>query len=176
MLLLPVCRQSLRLVMIWQTFKAALKTGVNAVETMPDWEFINGLNTNLAAPVKHFEKPEHYSRKKIRSMGRVSLMATRTTELALEQAGLLEHPSLTNGDTGIAFGSSIGSTAPLIPFGRMMETGEMTGVTATSYIQMMAHTAPVNVGVFFWFKRPGDYHQFSLYFRLARHWLRIRSN
>ncbi|AIY67246.1 beta-ketoacyl-ACP synthase [Pseudoalteromonas piratica] len=136
----------------WQTFKAALKTGVNAVETMPDWEFINGLNTNLAAPVKHFEKPNHYSRKKIRSMGRVSLMATRTTELALEQAGLLEHPSLTNGDTGIAFGSSIGSTAPLIPFGRMMETGEMTGVTATSYIQMMAHTAPVNVGVFFGLK------------------------
>lgn len=136
----------------WQTFKAALKTGVNAVETMPDWEFINGLNTNLAAPVKHFEKPKHYSRKKIRSMGRVSLMATRTTELALEQAGLLEHPSLTNGDTGIAFGSSIGSTAPLIPFGRMMETGEMTGVTATSYIQMMAHTAPVNVGVFFGLK------------------------
>jgi len=136
----------------WQTFKAALKTGVNAVETMPDWEFINGLNTNLAAPVKHFEKPKHYSRKKIRSMGRVSLMATRTTELALEQAGLIEHPSLTNGDTGIAFGSSIGSTAPLIPFGRMMETGEMTGVTATSYIQMMAHTAPVNVGVFFGLK------------------------
>ena len=34
----------------------------------------------------------------------------------------------------------------------MMETGEMTGVTATSYIQMMAHTAPVNVGVFFGLK------------------------
>jgi 3-oxoacyl-[acyl-carrier-protein] synthase II len=28
----------------------------------------------------------------------------------------------------------------------------MTGVTATSYIQMMAHTAPVNVGVFFGLK------------------------
>ncbi|MEY8880309.1 beta-ketoacyl synthase N-terminal-like domain-containing protein, partial [Donghicola sp. XS_ASV15] len=69
-----------------------------------------------------------------------------------EQAGLLEHPSLTNGDTGIAYGSSIGSTAPLIPFGRMMDSGEMTGVTATSYIQMMAHTAPVNVGVFFGLK------------------------
>ncbi|MEC8327071.1 MAG: beta-ketoacyl-ACP synthase [Pseudomonadota bacterium] len=136
----------------WQTFKSALKTGENAVETMPDWTFINGLNTNLGAPVKHFEKPKHYSRKKIRSMGRVSLMATRATELALEQAGLLEHPSLTNGDTGIAYGSSIGSTAPLIPFGRMMDSGEMTGVTATSYIQMMAHTAPVNVGVFFGLK------------------------
>ncbi|MDE3271993.1 beta-ketoacyl-ACP synthase [Pseudoalteromonas sp. G4] len=136
----------------WQTFKAALKTGVNAVENMPEWEFINGLNTNLAAPIKHFEKPKHYPRKKIRSMGRVSLMATRTTELALEQAGLLDHPSLTNGDTGIAFGSSIGSTSPLVSFGRMMDTGEMTGVTATSYIQMMAHTAPVNVGVFFGLK------------------------
>lgn len=136
----------------WETFKAALIKGENAVENMSQWQFINGLNTNLAAPIKHFEKPKHYSRKMVRSMGRVSLMATRATELALEQANLLEHPSLTNGDTGISYGSSIGSTDPLVAFGRMMDTGEMTGVTATSYIQMMAHTAPVNVGVFFGLK------------------------
>lgn len=136
----------------WKSFKAALIKGENAVENMDQWQFINGLNTNLAAPIKHFEKPKHYSRKMVRSMGRVSLMATRATELALEQAELLTHPSLTNGDTGISYGSSIGSTDPLVAFGRMMDTGEMTGVTATSYIQMMAHTAPVNVGVFFGLK------------------------
>jgi 3-oxoacyl-[acyl-carrier-protein] synthase II len=34
----------------------------------------------------------------------------------------------------------------------MLDTGSMQGVTATSYIQMMAHTTAVNVGVFFGLK------------------------
>ena len=85
-------------------------------------------------------------------MGRVSLMATRTTELALEEAGLLNSDELTNGDTGISYGSSTGSTAPLKAFGNMLTNGNMNGITATSYIQMMSHTAPVNVGVFFGLK------------------------
>jgi len=136
----------------WQTFRAALEQGENAVQIMPEWDKLDGLNTRLGAPVTHFKKPAHYKRKMIRSMGRVSLMATRATELALDEAGLLTHPALTNGDTGVSYGSSIGSTNPLIAFGNMMENGNMDGVTATSYIQMMSHTAPVNVGVFFGLK------------------------
>ncbi len=136
----------------WSTFKSALEKGENAVKIISDWDKMQGLNTRLGAPVTHFEKPAHYKRKKVRSMGRVSLMATRATELALEQAELLDSPSLTDGSTGIAYGSSIGSTAPLISFGNMMETGNMSGITATSYIQMMSHTAPVNVGVYFGLK------------------------
>jgi len=133
----------------WSTFRAGLESGQNAVEVMDDWHRVDGLNTKLAAPIKHFEKPKHYKRKEVRSMGRVSLMATRATELALEQAQLIGQPALTDGTTGISYGSSVGSTEPLIAFGRMMDTGSMSGVTATSYIQMMSHTAPVNVGVFF---------------------------
>jgi len=133
----------------WSTFRSALEQGENAVQVMPEWQKLDGLNTCLAAPVKHFEKPAHYKRKMVRSMGRVSLMATRATELALEQAELLNHAALTDGSTGVSYGSSIGSTAPLVAFGNMMENHTMDGVTATSYIQMMSHTAPVNIGVFF---------------------------
>ncbi|MGB1197799.1 MAG: beta-ketoacyl-ACP synthase [Thalassotalea sp.] len=133
----------------WPEFKKSLQAGKNAVVTMPQWDYIDGMNTRLGAPVTHFVKPAHYKRKKVRSMGRVSLMATRATELALEQAQLLDQACLTNGDTGIAYGSSIGSTDPIIPFGRMLDTGSMEGVTATSYIKMMAHTTAVNVGVYF---------------------------
>ncbi|MBH0027719.1 MULTISPECIES: beta-ketoacyl-ACP synthase [unclassified Pseudoalteromonas] len=136
----------------WNVFKAALIKGENAVKRMPSWDYIDGLNTNLAAPVEGFSRPANYTRKKVRSMGRVSLMSTVATERALEQAQLLEHPALTDGSTGVSYGSSIGSTEPLVSFGRMMESGSMNGVTATSYIQMMAHTAPVNVGVFFGLK------------------------
>ena len=136
----------------WSVFKQALIRGENAVTTMAQWDKAPELNTRLAAPVTHFERPSHYKRKQIRSMGRVALMSTRATECALEQAQLLNHSSLTDGSTGVSYGSSIGSTPPLLAFANMMESGSMSGVTATSYIQMMAHTAPVNVGVFFGLK------------------------
>lgn len=133
----------------WSTFKAAINQKQNAVQVMPKWCELDGLNTALAAPVTHFEKPTHYKRKMIRSMGRVSLMATRATELALIEADLLASEALKDGSTGVSYGSSIGSTSPLVAFGNMMENNTMEGVTATSYIQMMSHTAPVNIGVFF---------------------------
>ncbi|NRA71350.1 MAG: beta-ketoacyl-ACP synthase [Gammaproteobacteria bacterium] len=133
----------------WNTFRHGIESGCNAVTLMPEWDRVEDLNTRIAAPITHFEKPSHYKRKMVRSMGRVSLMATRATELALEQANLLEHPALTDGSTGISYGSSVGSTSPIISFGNLMANGDMRGVTATSYIQMMSHTAPVNVGVFF---------------------------
>ena len=133
----------------WQTFKKALIKGENAVQVIDDWKNIDGLNTQIGAPITHFKKPAHYKRKQTRSMGRVSLMATRATELALDEAQLLDSEVLTNGDTGISYGSSTGSTAPLAAFGNMLTNGNMNGITATSYIQMMSHTAPVNVGVFF---------------------------
>lgn len=136
----------------WDTFRTNVEKGKNAVQVMDAWDKVDGLNTRLAAPITDFEKPAHYKRKMVRSMGRVSLMATRASELAIVQANLQDNPSLTDGSTGISYGSSVGSTDPLIAFGRMMETGSMSGVTATSYIKMMSHTAPVNVGVFFGLK------------------------
>jgi 3-oxoacyl-[acyl-carrier-protein] synthase II len=136
----------------WPTIATSLKAQQNRVVSMPEWDKYQGLNTRLAAPVTDFEVPSHYSRKQIRSMGRVSLMATRASELALADAGLLDHPVVGSGEMGIAYGSSTGSTDPLIAFGDMLKTGDMSGVTATSYIRMMAHTTAVNVGVFFGLK------------------------
>ncbi|QYJ71777.1 beta-ketoacyl-ACP synthase [Shewanella sp. FJAT-51649] len=136
----------------WPSIASSLKAQKNCVVTMAEWDKYDGLNTRLAAPVTDFEVPSHYSRKKIRSMGRVSIMATRASELALMDAGLLDNPIVTSGEMGIAYGSSTGSTDPLIAFGDMLKHGDMSGVTATSYIRMMAHTTAVNVGVFFGLK------------------------
>ncbi|GGI90103.1 beta-ketoacyl-ACP synthase II [Shewanella hanedai] len=136
----------------WDAMANSLKAQKNFVVTMDEWNKFDGLNTRLAAPVTDFEKPAHYSRKKVRSMGRVSLMATRASELALIDANLLNDPVISSGAMGIAYGSSTGSTDPLIPFANMLKDGDMSGVTATSYIRMMAHTTAVNVGVFFGLK------------------------
>lgn len=133
----------------WQSFEKKLKTKESAVVYMSDWEKFEDLNTKLAAPVKDFEKPSHFTRKKSRSMGRVSMMATYSAEKALEQANLIGSDELTSGVTGVSYGSSTGSVAPLLPFSQMLVDGSMNGVTATSYIQMMPHTAPVNIAVYF---------------------------
>ncbi|MDE1460347.1 beta-ketoacyl-ACP synthase [Spartinivicinus poritis] len=133
----------------WEQVQANLKAKQSSITRMEDWERFEGMHTRLAGPVPDFSAPSHYSRKKIRSMGRVSLMATRATELALENAGLLDDPRIRLGSMGVAYGSSVGSTEPLGAFGSMITEGSCKGVTATSYIQMMSHTAAVNIGLFF---------------------------
>lgn len=132
----------------WSQIQEKLKQGDNAVCHLAEWDRCEGLRTRLAAPITDYKFPK-FPRKKIRSMGRVSLLATCATQKALEQADLLQHPALTNGDTGIAYGSSSGSTENIPVFGNLIANGSMKGITATSYVEMMSHTAPVNMGVFF---------------------------
>ncbi|WP_394751696.1 beta-ketoacyl-ACP synthase [Crenothrix sp.] len=132
----------------WQQVSARLKAQSTGIRFMRDWDKYVGLNTRLGAPAD-FVKPEHYSRKQTRSMGRIALMATYATELALIDAGLLNDPILSSGQMGIAYGSCAGSFEALIEFGNMLLNHNVNGLNATSYIRMMAHTAPVNIGLFF---------------------------
>lgn len=133
----------------WQQISNGLRSGRNAIRNMPEWQIYDGLHTQLGSPIDGFTLPEHYTRKRIRSMGRVSMMATRASELALEQAGLIGHPVLTNGETGIAYGSSTGSTGPVSEFATMLTEKHTNNITGTTYVQMMPHTTAVNAGLFF---------------------------
>ena len=136
----------------WAEIEKRLRARQNAVQRMNEWDRYEMMHTRLAAPVKHFEAQTYYPRKMTRSMGRVSLLALRATELALQQAGLRNDPEISDGRMGIAYGSSSGSVDPVRVFGQMLESGSMAGVTSTSYIQMMPHTAAVNVGLYFGLK------------------------
>ncbi|MGB3394470.1 MAG: beta-ketoacyl-ACP synthase [Stenotrophomonas sp.] len=133
----------------WPSILAHLRSCRNAVRHMPEWDIYAGLNTKLAAPAGDFELPSNYNRKTTRSMGRVAIMSVRATELALEQAGLLGHPVLRSGLAGVAYGSSAGSHEAIGEFGRMLLERSTDGINATTYLKMMSHTAPVNIGVFF---------------------------
>jgi len=133
----------------WPEIEKRLRAGQNAVQRMTEWDRYEMMHTRLAAPVKDFEPQAYYPRKSTRSMGRVSLLALRATELALQQAGLRNDPEISDGRMGIAYGSAAGSGEPVRVFGNMMETGSMQGVTSTTYIQMMSHTAAVNVALYF---------------------------
>ncbi|EGR1575944.1 beta-ketoacyl-ACP synthase [Vibrio parahaemolyticus] len=136
----------------WQSVEPKLRDGQNATQYMPSYEQYDGLNTKLAAPILDFELPKHYKRKQVRGMGRVSKLATVATENALSQAGLIGNDVLTNGQTGIAYGSSTGSTDAIGAFGVMLNEKTTKAITATTYVQMMPHTTAVNVGLFFGLK------------------------
>jgi 3-oxoacyl-[acyl-carrier-protein] synthase II len=133
----------------WPAIEAGLRAGRNAVRAMPAWDAYRDLNTRLAAPIEGFAPPEHWSRKQLRSMGRVSQLAVRAAELALTDAGLLGDPALRSGRVGVACGSSIGSTPDISDFAQMLLTGDAPGLNANSYVRMMPHTTGANVGIFF---------------------------
>lgn len=132
----------------WSAIRAHLGTYRNAVVRMEEWDEYDGLNTRLGAPAAAFELSDRYNRKTTRSMGRVALMATFASELALLDAGLLDDPLLKSGQLGISYGSSVGTPKSMGGFGKMIEEKTTKGINATTYIKMMAHTAPVNIGVF----------------------------
>ncbi len=133
----------------WQSIRQRLGEYRNAIVRMEEWANYDGLNTQLGAPAASFELSDRFNRKTMRSMGRIALMATRASELALIDSGLIDSPLVTSGQMGISYGSSAGTPSAIGDFGRMMEDRTTKGINATTYIKMMAHTAPVNIGVFF---------------------------
>ncbi len=131
----------------WPTVFAELRAMRNKVRFMEGWDY-EGLNTRLGVPAAPFQLPDTYNRKATRSMGRVALMGTRASELALADAGLLGDPLVRSGRMGISYGSSVGSPIAIGDFGRMIVERNTEGINANTYIKMMSHTAAVNIGVF----------------------------
>jgi 3-oxoacyl-[acyl-carrier-protein] synthase II len=133
----------------WPAIRARLERGETAIRYMADWERYDGINTRLAAPIIGFSPTDLYPRKKTRTMGQVAGMAVFATERALAAAGLSDDPIVRSHRTGIAYGSSFGSPPPVLGFAELMMHGRSKTLNATSYIQMMSHTAAVNIGLFF---------------------------
>ncbi|WP_249208606.1 beta-ketoacyl-ACP synthase [Magnetospirillum sulfuroxidans] len=134
----------------WPSIRAAMAEGRTGIRDMrPAWDRFESINTRLAAPVLDFTIPAHWPRKKARTMGRVATMAVAASERALDHARLLNDPVLTNGRTGAAYGSSFGSPDSVLGFFELKMTGVSRHLNATTYIQMMSHSALVNIGLFF---------------------------
>lgn len=136
----------------WSQIRQRLETMQTGIKRIAEWDKYSELNTRLGAPVEDFVMPAHYTRKDLRSMGRVAQLAVLSTERALQQAGLLDDPLLQSGEVGVAYGSSAGDTGAVADFGNMLLNHSCDGLNANSYIKMMAHTSPVNIGIYFGLK------------------------
>ena len=131
----------------WPTIRTALKARRSGVSYLPELEAYEGLRTRLGSRVSKFEVPTHYDRKLLRSMGPVAVMSTLSAEQALAEAGLMGHPVLKSGRTGIAHGASAGSGDAILAFGKLEMSKKIRGVTSNTYVQMMSHTGAVNIGM-----------------------------
>ena len=134
----------------WLSIKRNILGGKTATKKMEQWQEIKGLHTNLGAPILDFSMPEHYTRKQLRSMGRVAQLATLASENALKDAKLFEDKNLLeSGEVGIAYGSCSGSTQALCDLIKIETQKTVQNVSATTYIKSMSHTCAVNIALIF---------------------------
>ena len=124
----------------------------NAVRVLPELKTFKGLNSHLGSVIDDFQIPQSFTRKTTRTMGKVALLATASADKAVTQAGLSAE-DLTNGRTGVAYGSSSGSPISLVDFYEMLKTHEVKTVSSGTYIKMMPQTCAVNLSLYFKTKR-----------------------
>jgi 3-oxoacyl-[acyl-carrier-protein] synthase II len=125
-----------------------LKTLENCVEASSELSEYKGLQTCLWAPSK-FVRPSEYTRKVVRTMSPVSMMALFATEEALRQAGLYDDPVVKGGRLGVAYGSCSGGVDANADFYSVLMDREIKNVTSATYIKMMSQTCAVNLSVHF---------------------------
>jgi len=133
----------------WASVATALRARRSAVVLMPEWKAIEGLQTHVAAPITDFVVPASFPRKKTRSMGRVALLATSATRSALENAGLLNDPAVTDGSVGVSYGSTSGSPPAMEIYARSLLASTIKGIAGSDYLQFMSHTCAANLALFF---------------------------
>jgi 3-oxoacyl-[acyl-carrier-protein] synthase II len=126
----------------------ALLRGQHGIVTMPEWAAVNGLGTRLAALARDVPLSD-YPRKKVRSMGRVALLATYATEQAVADAGL-DVDAISSDEVGLAYGSTHGSSSAQEDFCRsLFERGGLRGIASSAYLKFMSNTCAVNLAQFF---------------------------
>ncbi|MCF7529232.1 beta-ketoacyl-ACP synthase [Neisseria lisongii] len=133
----------------WAEVKTALAAKQSAVRFMPEYQAFGELEAYLAAPLaEEYTAPEHWTRKQLRSMGKVAQYCVDAAEQALQQAGLLNDESIKDGRIGVAAGSSSGSPADILDVGLLMSQLP-NRFNANTYVRMMPHTTAANVAIFF---------------------------
>ncbi|MFK8017799.1 MAG: beta-ketoacyl-ACP synthase [Gammaproteobacteria bacterium] len=126
----------------WQQTRSGLGAMKNCVRRMESWDDVDGLNTRLAAPIVDIDLSTRYGGNGVRSMGRVAQLAVHATHLALSEAGLLDDPTLSDGSTGVAYGSCTGSTEEIVAMG---DASDLTRMQPVQYLRLMSHTAAMNI-------------------------------
>ena len=133
----------------WREIGTRMLTYRNAVVNMPEWDVYRTLETRLAAPIRGYRPPREWSRKQLRSLGRVSQFCVQAAGDALTMAGLAGDERIRDGRMGVASGSSTGSTDAVSTMSEVIRHYDTSEFNANTYIKMMPHTTAANVAIFY---------------------------
>ena len=126
----------------------SLRYGRHGIRYMSEWDGFGHLATRVAAPVAEIPDAP-LNRKRMRTMGRVSVLALHATAQALGDAGLSADYVSSSG-VGLAYGSTHGSTAETENFCRkVFGSNSFAGVPASSYLKFMSHTCASNLAAYY---------------------------
>jgi len=130
-----------------------LLSGKSGIRVMPGWEGLEGLRTRVGAPCEGIDVNE-IPRKFARTMGRVGVLAALSVRDAVADAGLPPEV-VASPDCGVAYGSTVGSTAAQEEFLRpILNDTSIRGLLASTYLQFMSHTCAANIALMFGCKGP----------------------
>lgn len=132
-----------------QSILDALKARRNTTRHIEEWGHIQGLRSRLFAAIPDYTAPADFTRKQMRTMSSVSVMAVDCTREALRDAGLEGSEELKNGRTGVAYGSCSGSLRANKGCITLLEENSTRDLNSSTYIKMMGQTVPVNLSLFF---------------------------
>lgn len=134
----------------WEDVRRKLRNGGSGISYHEEWEEYEGIDGCIAGQIEGLNLEEDYPRKKIRSMGRVSLLSLKATEKALEDAGLIEDDRLHDGSTGISYGSTAGNEEASHKFyNQLVENKTVEGIKSVDFLKLMSHTCPASVAQFY---------------------------
>ncbi|MGE0790248.1 MAG: beta-ketoacyl-ACP synthase [Sandaracinaceae bacterium] len=126
----------------------ALRHDISGVRPQPEWSKIGALATRVAGEVT-LRDLGGQDRKKLRSMGRVARLALAATERAIADAGLAPE-DLADPRTGLAYGSTHGSSTAYVDFARpLFARDSFEGLPSTSYLKFMSHTCAANLAQYY---------------------------
>jgi 3-oxoacyl-[acyl-carrier-protein] synthase II len=120
----------------------------SGIRRMPEWIEEHQMQTGVAGLVDGVNFSD-YPRRKVRTMGRVSLLAAYASERAVADAGLTEE-ELSSGRCGITYGSTHGSSSELEAYCRMLFVDNtLRGLAGSTFLKFMSHTCAANLAEFF---------------------------
>ena len=136
-----------------EALRDGLLAGRSGIRTMADWGGLEGLRTRVGAPCDGIDASE-IPRKYSRTMGRVAVLSALSVRDAIADAGL-PGDVIASPSCGVAFGSTVGSTAAQEDFLRpILNEGSIRGILASTYLQFMSHTCAANIAMMFGCKGP----------------------
>ena len=122
----------------------ALRNGTSGVRYMPEWEEWADMHARVAAPASPDPDPRQIPRKIRRGMGRQAIFAAVAAQRAVADAQVTPEV-LSNGRTGLAIGSTLGSPTSLMAFyDTLVTTHSVAGVRSTQFLECMSHTCAAN--------------------------------